>query len=319
LDQTGYDVGLMHEDKSKTSWERVTILNDFGKLSYGFDGNVQLFKVDGVGFSIMGDASSVHLATDVKKHTDGGIGGEINFLKTENLFVIFSDRGINEGKARAKSQRFGYEHKGKELGAFLVDHQDGWKAPVYSGFWGSSNFRLISIYDPDNIYNTKGKIGGTLVSQVYLSFGNGGLPAYTIGEQLSTEFIESARTNLSRINSYEDLFTDSSNTYRVSTPPMVYLNIPENGLFSDFGKLKYDITPADRGGKDIDAWNGFMVRIHRGVGLGFLGEFTKDSKDVNHMGGGIGLKVKIGEGKTLAVGLIDQTAKLASVTAGINF
>ncbi len=258
------------------------------------------------------------MATDTRRRTDEGVGGGINFLTSQNLFVIVSDRGTNEGRQKAHSQRFGYEFKGKrKLGAFLVDHQNG-MTPVYSGFWGSSSMRFIGIYDPENVYNTNGKAGGTFVSQLYLSLGNGGLPQYTVGEQLSTEFIETARTNLSRINSFEDLFADSSNTYRASTPPLAYLNIPI-GPISDFGKVKYDITPADRFGKDYDIWDGFMIRVKRGIGIGFIGDFTKDTKGINHIGGGAGIKVSLGEGRIAYISAADQTAKLAVLNAGITF
>ncbi len=55
VDQNGYDLGFMLESKDRTSWERVTILNDFRNLSYGFDLNRQLVKIGGIGLSLMGD------------------------------------------------------------------------------------------------------------------------------------------------------------------------------------------------------------------------------------------------------------------------
>ena len=61
---------------------------------------------------------------------------------------------------------------------------------MYSWFFGMPNARVISIYDPNNVYNAKGQSAGTLASQVYLSFGNGGMSKYTTIDQLSQEFVE---------------------------------------------------------------------------------------------------------------------------------
>jgi len=317
---TGFDLGLKYVNdsvKTDSTWVRFTAFNDYGNQSYSSDWDVRLPSFSrNLNLSILGDVDQVFLSTDKVRHLDHSIGGKLNVFKYYNIIFANSERGIKSGKSQAEGLRLGGEFNNNKnaLAAFLVDKQNN--TYLYSALAGFNykgvGFRYIGSDSP----STK-----TYGNQVYLSFGNqnsegiGGLPQYTITQQLSNQFIESSRylpgTSI----------VDSDNTNRFSTPPTNFITTTGPGRWGDFLRFKYNESPKDnngKGGHDFDVYNTHILRLGNSGGVVGIEEVTKDNLNINHYGGGAGYKIDTGR-ITLTGSVVAQTNDSITGTLIINF
>jgi len=284
---SGYDFGLKYA-KGTDTWVRTTYMDNFGRFSYGVEGKVYAFSIDSLKFSFLGDLSSQYLTSDVKRHTNGGGGVNLNFLKHENVFATYYSDGLVQketekvGKKKKtvssevnrKGIRSGwvYTDNEKRLLAFVVDSQDTQQIK-YSAFGSLPFARLLTAYDP----NTK-----IAYTQAYLTFGMGSLSDRTLTSQVLDQFVYKESSSLTRTG-----LADSDNTKWASTPKIYFLNKPEKE-FGEYVSLTWNVNPSDKRHNDVDVYG---VTALRRTGLLFTENVTKDTLGEMHYGGGIGIKL----------------------------